>query len=60
MSGIVNDQIPFFWIGQTPIVISKMKIRHPELIKVVLTTYKEKSALPVKRHFALAPARLYK
>ena len=37
-------------IGQTLIVIGKIRSRPQNIIKVVITTQNKKSALPVKRH----------
>ena len=51
MSSIVNDQIPFCGlIGQTLIVIGRMRSRPYNILKVVITTQNKKSALPMKRH----------
>jgi hypothetical protein len=38
------------WIGQTLIVIGKMRSRAHNILKVVITTQNKKSTLPVKRH----------
>jgi hypothetical protein len=57
MLAIVKDQIPFCRIGQNIIVIGRRRsrpqniLKRPQnILKVVITTQKEKSALPVKRH----------
>jgi len=49
---------PLFWIGQNIIVIGRRRsqpqniLKRPQnILKVVITTQIEKSALPVKRHF---------
>ena len=61
MSAIVKGPNPLLWIGHNVIVKGKRRSR-PEnilkrphnIIKVVITTQFEKSALPVKRHFTRA------
>jgi hypothetical protein len=58
MSTIVKGPNPLLRIGHNIIVIGKRRSRpqniskRPQnIIKVVITTHKKKSALPVKRHF---------
>jgi hypothetical protein len=53
-----NILIPF--CGLNPKCNMQIKKSAPRQIKVVLTTQKEKSALPVKRHLLSALASLYK
>jgi hypothetical protein len=57
MSAIVKGPNPLFWIGHNVIVIGRKRIRPQNIlkkprniIKVVITTQNNKSALPVKRH----------
>jgi hypothetical protein len=58
MSAIVKGRNPLLWIGHNVIVIGRKRsqpqniLKKPQnIIKVVITTQKKKSALPVKRHF---------
>jgi hypothetical protein len=58
MSAIVNGPNPLLRIGQNVIVIGRIRsqpqniLKRPHnILKVVITTQIEKSALPVKRHF---------
>ena len=58
MSDIVKGPNPLLWIGHNVIVIGRKRSqpqniskRPQNIIKVVITTQKKKSALPVKRHF---------
>jgi hypothetical protein len=61
MSSIVIGPNPILRIGQMLIIIGRIR-SHPQqilkrphnVIKVVITTQWEKSALPVKRHFTHA------
>jgi hypothetical protein len=61
MSAIVKGPNPLLQIGHNVIVIGRKKSRPQNIlkrprniIKVVITTQFEKSALPVKRHFTRA------
>jgi hypothetical protein len=61
MSAIVIGPNPLLRIGQMIIIIGKIRSRPQHIlkrphnvIKVVITTQLEKSALPVKRHFTRA------
>ena len=61
MSNIVKGLNPLLQIGHNAIVMDKRRIwlqnifkRPQNIIKVVITTQFEKSALPVKRHFTRA------
>ena len=54
MSAIVKGPNPLLRIGHNVIVIGKRRSRAQNIIKVVITTQFEKSALPVKRHFTRA------
>jgi hypothetical protein len=51
MSAIVKGPNPLLRIGHNVIVIGKRRSRPQNIIKVVITTQFEKSALPVKRQF---------
>jgi hypothetical protein len=61
MSAIVIGPNPLLQIGQTIIIIGRIRSRPQQIlkrpqniIKVVITTQLEKSALLVKRHFTRA------
>jgi hypothetical protein len=50
MSAIVKGPNPLLRIGHNVIVIGRKRSRPRNIIKVVITTQKKKSALPVKGH----------
>jgi hypothetical protein len=54
MSAIVIGPNPLLRIGQMIIIIGRIRSRPQNILKVVITTQFEKSALPVKRHFTRA------
>jgi hypothetical protein len=61
MSAIVTGPNPLLRIGQMIIIIGRIRSRPQQILKkpqnilkVVITTQFEKSALPVKRHFTRA------
>jgi hypothetical protein len=61
MSAIVIGPNPLLRIGQMIIIIGRIRsqpqqiLKRPHnILKVVITTHIEKSALPVKRHFTRA------
>jgi len=61
LSAIVIGPNPLLRIGQMLIIIGKIRSRAQQIlkraqnvIKVVITTQWEKSALPVKKHFTCA------
>jgi hypothetical protein len=61
MSAIVIGPNPLLRIGQMIIIIGRIRSRPQQILKrpqnilkVVVTTQLEKSALPVKRHFTRA------
>jgi hypothetical protein len=49
--GYYKGPNPLLRIGQNVIVIGRIRSRPQNILKVVITTQIEKSALPVKRHF---------
>jgi hypothetical protein len=58
--GYCKGPNPLLWIGHNVIVINKRRsqphniLKRPQnIIKMVITTQKKKSALPVKRHFQM-------
>jgi len=65
--GYCKRSNPLLWIGQNIIVIGRIIsrphniLKSPQnILKVVITTQKKKSALPVKRHLYPHVPELYK
>ena len=61
MSVIVIGPSPLLWIGQKTVVIGRIRSRPQQILKrpqnilkVVITTQFENSAMPMKRHFTRA------
>jgi hypothetical protein len=52
--GYCKGPNPLLWIGHNIIVIGKRRSRPQNIVKVVITTQKKNSALPMKRHFYMS------